>query len=182
MKHRTKNILRGIAKHLGLKVVFVSYLEDDVHGKLLPREKRILINAHKPRTEHVYTLLHEIGHYLMHFKSLPRKRHPRFFDIYWKAEWLATLCSKLRRYYRFIFNKKSGKEWEADLWAMCALVYLKKFIGRAYLTAFLNRHPEKMSIYLLAVTGAVYCEIKKRIAAAFKLLRNLKHALSGQSS
>ena len=87
MKHRKKNLLRDMAKHLGLKIVFVSYFTNDVHGKLLPREKRILINAHKPRYEHTFTLLHEIAHYLLHFKNFTRKRHARFLDINWKIDY-----------------------------------------------------------------------------------------------
>jgi len=62
MKYTTKNILRELAKQLGLNVKFVHYFANNTHGKLLPHEKRILINANKPRYEHVYTLLHEVGH------------------------------------------------------------------------------------------------------------------------
>jgi hypothetical protein len=164
MKHQIKNALRGMSKHLGIKVKFVDYFGDDVHGKLLPREKRILINARKPRNEHIYTLLHEIGHFLIHFKSLPRKHHPRFFDINWKMEWLANLCSKIRRYFRFVFNKASGKEWEADLWAMCAFIYFAKRIGcRDELRVFLDRHPEKSKIFLLAAFGVAYSDTKTTI-------------------
>ena len=153
-----------MSKHLGLQVKFVDYLADDVHGKLLPREKRILINAHKPRNEHFYTVLHEIAHFLLHFKSLPRKYHPRIFDINWKAEWLAILCSKVRRYYRYTFNKASGKEWEADLWAMCAFVYIARhFKCRGELKTFLKRHPEKTSMFLLAAGSTIYCGTKTRI-------------------
>jgi hypothetical protein len=173
MKYRIKNTLRGLAKHFGLKVKFVCYLKDDVHGKLLPREKRILINAHKPRHEHVFTLLHEIGHFLMHFKSLPRKHHPRFFDIHWKTEWLANLCSKVRRYFRYIFSKESGKEWEADLWAMCAFVYLAKHLGcRDELRAFVNRHPEKANLFRLVEVAVVYGDTKTRIQKAYHLIRS----------
>ena len=182
MKIRNKNILRELAKYFGLKVVFVSYLGNDIHGKLLPRENRILINAHKPRCEHTFTLLHEIGHFIIHFKSLPRKRHPAFLDIHWKAKWLEKLFSHGRRYFRFIFNKKSGKEWEANLWAMCALIYLKKFIGRSHLSAILKRHPELTWDYRLAVTGVIIAETKKRFAAPFKFWKTVKRPLLTQSS
>jgi hypothetical protein len=166
-KYRKKNILRQLARHLGIKVKFVHWLADDVHGKLLPREKRILINAHKPRFEHVYTVLHEIGHFLLHFKSLPRINHPRILDINWSADWLARFCSFVRRYFRFIFNKESGKEWQADLWAMCALVYLTRHCGFKEETAtFLNRHPQKASIFLLAVYSFAYVGIKSRVKKA----------------
>ena len=164
MKHRIKNVLRGLSQHLGIKVKFVDYFGDDVHGKLLPREKRILINARKPRNEHIYTLFHEIAHYLIHFKSLPRKRHPRILDIHWKADWLARFCSQLRRYLRFIFNSEAGKKWEADVWAMCAFVYTARHCGFGdELMTFLKRHPEKTNVFLLAVCGFVYSGTKTGI-------------------
>src|SRR5271156_6396852 len=163
-KHRKKNILREMARHLGIKVKFVHWLDDDVHGKLLPREKRILINAHKPRFEHVYTLLHEIGHFLLHFKHLPRINHPRVLDINWSPDWLARFCSFMRRYFRFIFNKGSGKEWQADVWAMCALVYLARHYGfKDEMARFLNHHPKKVSIFLLALYSNAFVEIKSRM-------------------
>jgi hypothetical protein len=172
MKHRAKNILRGMAKHLGLKVKFVDYFPDDVHGKLLPREKRILLNAHKPRYEHEFTLLHEIGHFLNHFKNPDRKRHPRIFDIRWEFDFWAKLSSFMRRYWRYVFNKESGKEWEADLWAMCAFVYLARYFGSRDLLEFLNHHPEKNGMFWLAIGGVVYSDIKKRIATTYKFLLN----------
>ena len=164
MKHPIKNTLRGMSQHLGIKVKFVDYFGDDVHGKLLPREKRILINARKPRNEHIYTLFHEIDHYLIHFKSPPRKRHPKFCDVKWEADWLARLCSKIRRFYRFRFNSEDGKEWEADIWAMCAFVYTARHCGfRDELIAFLERHPEKTNVFLLAVCGFIYSGTKTGI-------------------
>jgi len=161
-----------MAGFFGLKVRFVDYLGDGDHGKLLPRERRILINAHKPRHEHIYTLLHEIGHFILHFKNPIKKRHPRFFDIEWKMEWLAILCSKVRRYIRFIFTKESGKEWEADLWAMCAFVYLAKITGcRNELRRFLQRHPEKLNHFRLVKIAMLYADLKTRFAKARQAYR-----------
>ena len=148
MKFKTKNILRETAAQLCLKVRFVDYLPENVYGKLLPRERRILINANKPRYEHVYTLLQEFGHYLLHFKRIkPRRHSPWYLNNNWKFDVIADLAAKLRRGIRLRFHSEKGKEWEADLWAMCAFVYLKKFGARPDLTAFLNRHPEKTRIY-----------------------------------
>lgn len=174
MKHRTKNTLREMAKHLGLKVKFVSYFSDNVHGKLLPREQRILINARKPRCEHIFTMLHEIGHFLIHFQNAPRKHHPRFFEIHWKTEWLACLCSRIRRHLRYFFNKEGGKEWEADLWAMCAFIYFAKRIGcRDDLLTFLDRHPEKSGSFFLAAFGVAYSDAKTLIKKLPKMLFSL---------
>ncbi len=160
-----------MAKHLRLKVCYVSYFDDKTHGKLLPREKRILINANKPRTEHIYTMLHEIGHYLLHFKNPPKKHHPRVLDINWKIERLTKLCSKIRRMIRFQFNKVDGKEWEADLWAVCAFFYLAKHFGywKDFL-AFVKNHPEKKAIYCLTAYGAAQVELKARLGKPAKAL------------
>ena len=174
MKHRTKNTLREMAKHLGLKVCFVSYFDAATHGKLLPRERRILINAHKPREEHYFTLLHEIAHYLLHFKTPQRKRHARIFDFNWKSEWVTKLCSKMRRTLRFCFNKTSGKEWEADLWAMCAFIYLANRPGcRKDLFAFLDRHPEKSGTFFVATLAVAYGDTKTRLKKIGNVLQLL---------
>jgi hypothetical protein len=171
MKLQTKNTLRGMAKLLGLKVVFVSYFSADVHGKLLPREKRILINAHKPRYENIFTLLHEIGHFLIHFKTPHRKHHPHFLEIDWKIEWVLNLCSIVRRLMRRLFTKDSSKEWEADLWAFCAFFCLAKATGcRNDMLTFLDHHPEKFWVFMLAASAVFYCGIKYRITKPFKML------------
>jgi len=171
MKLRTKNILREMAKHFGLKVKFVSYFGDAVHGKLLPREKRILINAHKPRYEHIFTLFHEIGHFFIHFKNPRRKHYPGFLEIQWNIQWLDDLASKVRRYLRRLFNKETGQEWEADLWAMILFLLVSKFTGNTDdLRTFLNHHPEKFWIFMLASTTLIYCGIKNRITRPFQIL------------
>lgn len=163
MKLKTKNALRALAKHLGLQVRFVDYFTPDIRGKLLPREKRILLNAHDPKCEHVFTLLHEIGHFVVHCGARRRKYHPRIFDVNWRNDWLASFSSVVRRYFRQRFNSSSGKEWEADLWAMCALIiFSNRFGARPELNAFLERHPEKINLFLLAVLGSVYSEVKTR--------------------
>jgi len=164
MKRRTKNMLRALAKHFGLKIVFVSYFPTDVYGKLIPREKRILVNAFQPRCEHIFTVLHEIGHYIRHVLNPCQTRHPRIFDINWKMKFLADRSSLARRSFRFAFNNSKGKEWEADIWAMCAFIYLAKTIGcKSEFMAFLKRHPEKLNVFLLAACGTIYCGVKASV-------------------
>ena len=104
MKVKAKNTLREMARYLGIQVKFVSYLADDVHGKLIPREKRVLINASKPRTEHIFTLLHELGHFVLHYQNFPRKYHPWYLEIHWKNKFLAKQSSFARRCLRFYFK------------------------------------------------------------------------------
>jgi hypothetical protein len=183
MKFTTKNALRKTAKDLGLKVKFVDYLPEDIHGKLLPRERRILINANKPRCEHVYTLLHEFAHYLLHFKRIKPHRHsPWYLNINWKSDAIARIAAKVRRLVRFVFHSEHGKEWEADLWAMCGLIYLNKFFGDSVLTAFLNRHPEKKWLYRLAAISTVVSDAKKRITKICAFFGKVRQAAWHQSA
>jgi Zn-dependent peptidase ImmA (M78 family) len=81
MKHRAKKTLRELTTHFGVKVKYVGYFDAKTHGKLMPREKIILINAHESRPEHVFTLLHELGHYVLHVLNPYRKFHPRWCDL-----------------------------------------------------------------------------------------------------
>ena len=116
-------------------------------------------------------MLHEIGHFVIHFKNAPRKHHLRFLEIHWQAEWLACLCSKLRRYLRFVFNKESGREWEADLWAFCAFIYFSKQVGcMDDLLAFLDRHPEKNGSFYLAALAIAYSRTKTCLSKFQKML------------
>jgi hypothetical protein len=172
MKLNTKNILRETAKQLGLKHKFVDYLPEDVHGKLLPRERRILINANKPRYEHVHTLLHEFAHYLLHFKNRTPQRHcPWYLKLDWKNDAIANIATKVRRAVRFAFNNERGKEWEADVWAICAFLLISKYVGSTDdLETFINHHPEKCWVFTSAAIAVTYCGIKYRIAKSFKML------------
>jgi hypothetical protein len=179
----TKKVLRKMLRQLGIKAKFVHYLAENVHGKLLPREKRILINANKPRDEHVFTLLHEIAHYLLHFKRRANRRLcPWYLKLNWKINAVAAFFSKVRRGVRLSFNCEKGKEWEADVWAMCGLVYLKKFAGFSDLPAFLARHPEKRRMYWYATAAVAYAGVKMRVAAAAQLFRKARLSYSRELS
>jgi hypothetical protein len=183
MKITSKKVLREMARQLGLKIKFVHYFAENVHGKLLPNEKRILINANKPRDEHVFTLLHEIAHYILHFKrKVNRRLCPWYLRLNWKIHAIAVFFSKWRRAVRLAFNTQKGKEWEADVWAMCGLVYLKKFAGFSDLPSFLARHPEKRRMYWYA-TAAITCTgVKTRIAGVAQLFSKTRLRFSSELS
>jgi hypothetical protein len=169
MKHPIKNTLRAMTRHLGLKAKFVDYLDDDTHGKLLIKERRILLNARKSRSEHFYTILHEIGHFVVHHTMSPRDYCPRFLRKDWKRDSIDRIFSLARRYLRFILNSSAGKEWEADLWAICAFILLTRRIGcRTELVAFLERHPEKTKTFLLATSVITCSNVKKSVTSLFK--------------
>jgi hypothetical protein len=161
MKHQTKNTLRALAKHIGLKIEFVHYLAGDVYGKLIPREKCVLVNAKRPRYEHIFTVLHEIGHHICHVQNQNRKHYPQLLDRDWRFDGFIWFVSRVKRSMRFWFAKTSGKEWEADLWAFCAFIYFARHLGcRDDLMIFLEHHPEKSELFMLAMAGTLYSDIK----------------------
>jgi len=153
-----------LARQLGLKVRLVRYLPQTILGKILPREKRILVNARTPVCEQVFTILHECGHYLLHVqRRVARAYQARLFDRMEAVGWLEGLAFKFRRVVRFSFKK----EKEADMWAMCAFVAIAPKDGRALMTAFLENHPEKFRLFLLATASTFYCNWKKRLSNLF---------------
>ena len=174
MKHRVKKTLRELTTHFGVKVKYVGYFGAETHGKLMPREKIILINAHKSRPEHVFTLLHELGHYVLHVLNPYRKFHPRWCDLNWRVQFMANLCSTIRRYMRFNFRKEAGREWEADTWALCAFWLLAcRFGAWEEFSAFLKHHPEKRWKFALVRTVSIFQDGRTRIKT---FVRHLKLA------
>ena len=170
MKYRIKNTLRSITSEIGIKVKFVHYFDGQTHGKLLPREKRMLINARQPRTEHIFTLFHELGHYFVHFINARRQYHPRVFDLNLRMRWFDYLSKHMKRFYRYRCTRERFKEWEADLWAFCAFIVFAKMTGcRRELKEFLIRHPEKLGTFALAVAAMAYTKVKKIWFKAIKL-------------
>jgi hypothetical protein len=177
----TKKVLREMLRQLGIKAKFVHYFAENVHGKLLPSERRILINASKHRDEHVFTVLHEIAHYVLHFKRRANRRLcPWYLKINWKIDAVAAFFSKVRRGVRLYFNCDKGKEWEADAWAMCGLVYLKKFAGFSDLPTFLARHPEKQRMYWYATAAVTYTGVKSRISGVAQFFRKARRRFSSE--
>ena len=147
------------------------YLPDDEHGRLIVRERRILINAHKPRYEHIFTVLHEIGHIIMHVRNQNRVHQHPWLHRFWNIVLIDNFVAKVRRHVRMIFNKDSGREWEADLWAMCAFLYVTKVFKNPYeLTTFIWHHPEKSPMVTLAAAGVALTHIKIEIKENIELL------------
>lgn len=104
-------------------------------------------------------------------QSLPQAPPSHFCDPL-EVEALARFSSVVRRYFGSQFNKTSGKEWEADLWALCAFVVLAKRTGCwGDLGAFLDRHPELTGRFLLVCVSTAYADVKgqlKRLANVFR--------------
>lgn len=84
---------------------------------------------------------------------------------------LDKIVSRTRRHLRFMFNQENGREWEADLWAMCAFILVAKTCGcQQELKSFANHHPEKLSLMVLAAFGVAYDGIKGRFQRFSRLI------------
>ncbi len=163
MKYTTKQVLRVMTDQLKLKVKFVDYFADDTHGRLIPREKRILINARKPRYEHVFTILHEIAHYVLHVLNANRLPMPWYLKRRCKSASIAKIVAFSRRYVRFKFSTERSKEKQADFWAFMAFFFVVNCAGTSgELRAFVDHHPEKLSIFCLAALTVACGGIKTR--------------------
>ncbi len=94
-----------------------------------------------------------------------------YFNRPWSIEAVRKFAQRLKRTLRYQIYKRGGDEWEADLWAFCAFVYLNKYVGCEDLNTFLKHHPERRWAYRLVAVSAKYSDIKKRVATVCKSLK-----------
>jgi len=121
-----------------------------------------IIDLNQPQHEVIFTFLREISHFTPQFKNPRPLRMPWFINRPFENEILGEAAYKTRRALR----QKLGKEWQADLWALCAYCQ----IGCPDdLKLFLKQHPEKRPIYLLALAGHAKTRIGKFIRKLFHL-------------
>ena len=109
-----------------------------------PKTEYIAINSRLPRYEQAFTIGHELGHYVKHHNQ-PRHRYiPAVLDRKYQSERLAFAASRARRFIKFKFNR----EWDADLYAILLLIGIGEIKN---LSAYVERHPEKMKLYAVAL-------------------------------
>jgi hypothetical protein len=119
-----------------------------------------VIDLNQPQHDVIFTLLHEIGYFKLHFKNPRPLRMPWFINRPYENELLGETAYKTRRALRL----KVSKERQADLWALCAY----RLIGCPDdLKTFLKQHPEKLPLFLVAVAGHVKTRIEKFIRTLF---------------
>lgn len=102
------------------------------------------MNRSLPHCEQAFTIAHELGHYLNHHRTR-RRFFPKVLDREYQSQRVASLAYRTQRALYFIFTK----EWEADLYAFCLLFNLG---AGNDIKAFLERHPQKMRMCVLAST------------------------------
>jgi hypothetical protein len=161
MNKRTAKILRGLAEHIRVKIKYIGGMPDGFFGFADPRSRIIAINANKPHDEHVFTILHELAHFLLHFDQPYRLLAPRWVDRPYKSTFMVENTYKLKR----MLRRRFGREWQADLWALMAF----PMVGTPdELGTFFSRHPRKMPLFFL---GAAF-HAKARFG---KFIRKLFH-------
>ena len=58
-------LVGAISKKLGIDIIFAN-LENGNHGYYEPRIKTIFVNDNEPATRNLFTVAHELGHYILH--------------------------------------------------------------------------------------------------------------------
>ena len=115
-------------------------------GYLDPHEdaRFIIINRNQPHCEQVFTIAHELAHYLLHHKT---RRFPTIAVLIYlvgrmsKSKRATNFSHRIQQFVRKIF------ELEADLNAMCTLINSDAMDD---IKNYLKRHPEKKLLFIFA--------------------------------
>lgn len=151
--------LCDLARAAGTELKFIEGLPIHIYGCQHTEAPIAVINSDLPQCEQIFTILHEIGHFVLHCKTSRSLPMPLFVNRPYKNEIMAEIAYKTRRTIR----RKFDKEWQADLWAFCAFFE----IGcRNDFQEFLRRHPDKTK-FLLLVFPVI---LKIRLTKLFKKL------------
>jgi hypothetical protein len=118
------------------------------------------IHLDHPQHEAIFSVLHEIGQFYIRFRNPRPLPMPWFVNRSYENEILGEAAYKVKRGIR----QKCSEKWQADLWAMCAYCQ----IGCPDdLNTFLKQHPEKASLFYIAVTAQVKTRIRQFIRKLF---------------
>jgi IrrE N-terminal-like domain len=168
MNQRPIRTVEDMPGYFGLQIEYRDDLPANNAGYLDPHDEPqyIALNRNLPHCEQAFTIAHELGHYLRHHNQPRRRFFPGVLDREYQSERIADLACRTRRTLYLIFTK----EWEADLYAFCLLFN----IGAGDdLKAYLERHPEKMRMGIVAFAicffKAIPRIIKGLILKFFKL-------------
>jgi hypothetical protein len=158
MTRKTKQIVRAYAAYNELRIKYVSDLPPAVPGFLDPSKasRTIVVNANRSKSDHVFTILHEIAHFILHFERSHRMRLPWYLTRQWKSKRMIRLSQILRRF----VSRKLSKETQADTWAFCVLSQIG---ATDDVQAILTEYPEKTGVFCLCVFSCIYAGIKGRI-------------------
>ncbi len=177
MTRKTKQFLRSLTDYCGLRIKYVSDLPSTVPGFLDPSKtsRTIVVNANKSKSDHAFTILHEIAHFILHYERSHRIRLPSYLTRHWK--WRPMIrFSKLNKR---IFSRKFNAERQADLWAFCTLLRIGATDDALAIVA---QYPEKNSLLWQSVAGCTYSGIKSCLKRVFVRILHPFTAFSSLSS
>jgi hypothetical protein len=138
-----------LAKFYGLSIELLDLPANNA-GYLDPHDdpQYIAVNRNLPHCEQVFTIAHEICHYISDHKR-PRRKYPnRLLNQQYKSR----LAQLFVRDLRYTLNKILPAEREADMFAMSWLV---QFGGGKDLKEFIDRHPEKTWLCMFISVNAL---------------------------
>jgi len=163
MTPNTEQGLSRFAEYFDLQIEYVDDLPDNVPGFLQPGLdlNYILINANKPRSDQVFTIAHELAHYVMHLNRPPKDFAPWYLKIQWENKWLSKFSRMASRWLRL----KLTPEWQADVWAFIFLFHIG---ARDDLIAITEMYPKKSGMFWYAALFVTYHGITQRIKNFFR--------------
>jgi hypothetical protein len=145
--NKKRTTIYELAEFYGLEVRLLD-LPPNVAGYLDPHDEYIAVNSSLPHCEQIFTIAHELCHYISDHKK-PRRKY---------RNWLLNQkCKSHRarlsiRFLRSVVNKWLPIELEADMLAMAWMVQCG---GPKLLVEFLERHPEKKWLCIFVTADAM---------------------------
>jgi hypothetical protein len=146
-----------IARQAGTELHFAEGMPISFHGCQHTEAPIAVINSELPDSEQIYTILHEIGHAMLHYKKDYKLPIPWFINRPYENEFLSDASYKTKR----ILKQKMNAEWQADCMALC---YFCQLGARQEFQEFLQSHPEKTKLMLVVIPSI----LKNRLVSAFK--------------
>jgi len=141
--------------HFGLTVIYTDKLPEQVYGMLDNAEdpRLIFVKSNLPKYEEVFTIVHELGHHVLHPNFKGRRTFSNWFT---RRPWKIQILAKIARGTRISCIKTMNEEWQADLWTLCFLLLIG---DSANLNEYLKHHPEKKGLFAISVIVCIYCKI-----------------------
>ena len=145
----------------GIQVIYVDDVPAENNTGFLDKSEPptfIAVKRVLHPSEQVFTILHELGHLVMHRRPCPRPSNwaQRFLTHIWDNHYMAWFARAVRKR----FHKQYDREFEAD---MFALDLMARFGRRYDLQEYLTRHPENTGWFLLLATHIRTRAIKLRL-------------------
>jgi hypothetical protein len=168
MTRTTKLIVRALAAYCRLRIKYVSDLPAAVPGFLDPSKAShtIVVNANRSKSDHAFTILHEIAHYILHFERSHRTRLPWYLTRKWKSKRMNRLSKTIYR----VVSRKLNNEAQADAWAFCVLLCIGANDDAQAISA---QCPEKSWLYKLALASSICTALKNRVKTTFGQILHL---------